>query len=49
MADQPSVQQFTGLPLGQLVCSPITEVAKGQAELCRIYLEYVFKLAYADG
>jgi hypothetical protein len=49
MADQPLVQQFTGLPLGLLVCSPIIEVAKGQAELCRVYLEYVFKLAYADG
>lgn len=41
--------QFAGLPLGLLVCSPIIEVAKGQAELCRVYLEYVFKLAYTDG
>jgi hypothetical protein len=38
--------QFAGLPLGLLICSPIIEVAKGQAELCRVYLEYVFKLAY---
>lgn len=50
MADQSNIaQQFVGLPLGLLVCSPIIEVAKGQAELCRVYLEYVFKLAYADG
>lgn len=41
-------QQFCGLPLGLLVCSPIIEVAKGQAELCRVYLDYVFKLAYKD-
>ncbi|MFY0534163.1 DUF2589 domain-containing protein [Nannocystis pusilla] len=34
--------------MGLLICSPIIEVAKGQAELCRVYLEYVFKLAY-DG
>jgi hypothetical protein len=40
MADQPGIaQQFAGLPLGLLVCSPIIEVAKGQAELCRVYLE----------
>lgn len=42
-------QQFAGLPLGLLVCSPIIEVAKGQAELCRVYLEYVFKLTYKSG
>jgi hypothetical protein len=46
MAD---IQQFAGLPLGQLICSPIIEVAKGQAELCRVYLDFVFKLAYKDG
>lgn len=42
-------QKFAGLPLGLLVCSPIIEVAKGQAELCRVYLDYVFKLAWKDG
>lgn len=42
-------QKFAGLPLGLLVCSPIVEVAKGQAELCRVYLDYVFKLAWKDG
>jgi Protein of unknown function (DUF2589) len=40
---------FAGLPLGLLVCSPIIEVAKGQAELCNVYLQYVMKLAYKDG
>ncbi|MCL2626232.1 MAG: DUF2589 domain-containing protein [Cystobacterineae bacterium] len=44
-----NVQKFVGLPLGQLICGPIIEVAKGQAELCRVYLEYVFKMAYKDG
>jgi hypothetical protein len=38
--------KFAGLPLGQLICTPIIEVAKGQAELCRVYLDYVFRLAY---
>lgn len=41
--------KFAGLPLGLLVCSPIIEVAKGQSELCRVYLDYVFQLAYVDG
>ena len=49
MADESIAQKFAGLPLGLLVCSPIIEVAKGQAELCRVYLEYIFKLAYQDG
>jgi hypothetical protein len=47
MADN-IAQKFAGLPLGLLVCSPIIEVAKGQAELCRVYLEYIHRLAYAD-
>ncbi|MDR1310582.1 MAG: DUF2589 domain-containing protein [Burkholderiaceae bacterium] len=37
---------FAGLPLGVLVCTPIIEVARGQAELCRVYLDYVFRLAF---
>lgn len=48
MADD-IASNFAGLPLGLLVCTPIIEVAKGQAELCRVYLEYVQKLAYVDG
>jgi hypothetical protein len=49
---EPSVaDKFAGLPLGLLVCTPIIEVAKGQSELCRVYLDYVFKMAfvYKDG
>lgn len=42
-------KQFAGLPLGLLVCSPIIEVAKGQAELCRVYLDYVYRLAWKEG
>ena len=42
-------QKFAGLPLGVLVCGPIIEVAQGQAELCKVYLDYVFKLAWKDG
>lgn len=37
---------FTGLPLGLLVCQPIIEVAKGQAELCNVYLDQLFRLAF---
>jgi hypothetical protein len=46
MADTNLSEKFAGLPLGLLICTPIIEVAKGQAELCRVYLDYVFKLAY---
>lgn len=37
---------FVGLPLGVLVSQPIIEVAKGQAELCNVYLDQLFKLAF---
>lgn len=39
-------KEFVGLPLGLLVCQPILEVAKGQAELCRVYLQNLFDLAF---
>ena len=39
-------REFVGLPLGLLVCQPILEVAKGQAALCEVYLDYLFKLAF---
>jgi len=42
-------KDFAGLPIGQLICTPIIEVAKGQSELCKVYLDYLFKLAYVDG
>ncbi len=37
---------FVGVPLGLLVSQPIIEVAKGQAELCNVYLDQLFKLAF---
>lgn len=37
---------FVGLPLGLLVSQPIIEVAKGQAELCNVYLDQLFRLAF---
>lgn len=42
-------KQFEGLPLGTLICQPIIEVARGQAALCGVYLDYILKLAYKDG
>lgn len=42
-------EQFAGLPLGQLIAQPLVEVAKGQAELCEVYLSFLFKMAYKDG
>lgn len=39
---------FTGLPLGLLVSQPIIEVAKGQAELCNVYLSQLFSLAFKE-
>jgi hypothetical protein len=42
-------QEFAGLPIGQLICGPIIEVAKGQSELCKVYLDFVSKLAWKDG
>lgn len=44
-----AAKEFSGLPLGQLICAPIIEVAKGQAALCTVYLDYLFKLAYKNG
>lgn len=41
-------QDFIGLPLGLLVCQPILEVAKGQAALCDVYLNYLFELAFEE-
>lgn len=42
------VREYTGLPLGLLVCQPILEVAKGQAALCEVYLDYLFQLAFEE-
>ncbi|MDO5558492.1 MAG: DUF2589 domain-containing protein [Oscillospiraceae bacterium] len=43
-----AAQDFVGLPLGLLICQPILEVAKGQQELCSVYLETIMKLAFED-
>lgn len=37
---------FVGTPLGLLVSQPIIEVARGQAELCNVYLDQLFRLAF---
>lgn len=39
-------QDFVGVPLGLLVSEPIIEVARGQAELCNVYLDQLFRLAF---
>jgi len=41
--------QFAGLPLGQLIAQPLIEVARGQTELCSVYLDFLFKLAFKGG
>lgn len=41
--------EFAGLPMGQLIAQPLVEVAKGQAELCKVYLSYLFQMAYKEG
>lgn len=42
-------RSFETLPIGQLICTPILAVAQGQAELCRVYLNHLFSLAFIDG
>ena len=39
---------LAALPIDHLICSPILAVANGQAELCRVYLDNLFKLAFKD-
>lgn len=41
-------EKFAGLPMGLLIAQPILEVAKGQAELCNVYLDQLFKLAFSE-
>lgn len=47
MADE-ITKSFECLPIDQLICAPIVAVAEGQAELCRVYLENLFRLAFKD-
>lgn len=42
-------KSFDTLPIGQLICGPIIAVAQGQSELCRVYLDYLFQLAFVNG
>ncbi len=41
-------KDVVGLPLGLLISQPIIEVAKGQAELCHVYLDTLFQLAFTQ-
>lgn len=41
-------RSFECLPIDQLICAPIVAVAEGQAELCRVYLNNLFRLAFKD-
>lgn len=45
MADE-ITKSFECLPIDQLICAPIVAVAEGQAELCRVYLDNLFRLAF---
>ncbi len=47
MADE-ITKSFECLPIDQLICAPIVAVAEGQAELCRVYLDNLFRLAFKD-
>lgn len=39
-------KDFTSIPMGLLISQPIIEVAKGQTELCNVYLDQLFALAF---
>ncbi len=43
-----SASYFTNLPIGQLICTPFIELARGQAQLCEVYIQTLYKLAYVD-
>lgn len=45
MADEVS-KSFETLPIEQLICAPILAVAQGQSQLCRVYLDYLYELAF---
>lgn len=46
--DAIDVKAFAGIPIEHLICDPIIAVAKGQAALCEVYLDNVYKLAYKN-
>lgn len=37
---------FTNLPISQLICEPFVAMARGQMELCRVYIDTLFKIAF---
>lgn len=37
---------FTNLPISQLICEPFIAIAKGQMELCMVYIDTLFKIAF---
>lgn len=39
---------FTNLPIGQLISAPFVEMARGQAELCEVYIQTLFRIAFDD-
>ena len=41
-----SLGSLAALPIDHLICSPIIAVANGQAELCRVYLDNLFSMAF---
>lgn len=40
---------FSNLPIGQLICTPFIEMARGQAALCEVYVQTLFQIAFKDG
>lgn len=46
MPETTVTKDLVGLPLGLLISQPIIEVAKGQAELCHVYLDTLLQLAF---
>lgn len=46
--DDKAVSYFTNLPIGQLIASPFSEVAKGQAALCEMYVQTLFQFAFEN-
>lgn len=46
--EENSVSYFSNLPIGDLICTPFIEIARGQAQLCEVYVQTLFKLAYVD-
>ena len=46
--EENSASYFSNLPIGDLICTPFIELARGQAQLCEVYVQTLFKLAYVD-